>query len=231
MAQGAGDRDGARHRLARSAQGVPAAPVDQGTDEPDHDLEDLRPVLAAILPDGWDGPIGSHDRVVLDTALRRVWQLVYNRAWSRARDRGEAEEVAQEVFCRVLARMGAWPVDDVLRRAYLLRAAQNLQHDEWSRQRRREVADTVYAADRSGLPVPPEDEVLRRLDAEALQVALRALPPLQAQVIRLRIGEGLSAEETAAVVGKSAPAVRQIQHRAVLRLRAQLHSPATGDGR
>ena len=53
-------------------------------------------------------------------------------------------------------------------------------------------------------------------------VALGTLPPAQRQVLRLRIFEGLTAEETAAVLGGNAEWVRQTQFRALRTLRDRL---------
>jgi RNA polymerase sigma-70 factor, ECF subfamily len=53
---------------------------------------------------------------------------------------------------------------------------------------------------------------------------LATLPQQQAEVLRLRIAAGLSAEETAAVLSMSAGAVRVAQHRALSKLREQLRA-------
>ena len=52
-----------------------------------------------------------------------------------------------------------------------------------------------------------------------LAARLGALPAPQGEILRLRIAAGLSADETAEVLGMSAGAVRVAQHRALRRLR------------
>jgi RNA polymerase sigma-70 factor (ECF subfamily) len=188
--------------------------------ELEREVEDLRPILAGVLPKGWDGPIRARDQAALDDAVQRAWRIVYHRARAGVRDPRDAEDVAQEVFCRVLTRLGTRdPAEAAVQHAYLARAARNLLYDQWRGRDRHRAADTVYAEDRSGAPPGPEDEVLRRLDGEEVQVALGSLSPIQRQVLRLRIFEQLSAEETAAIVDRSPEAVRQIQHRALRALR------------
>lgn len=76
----------------------------------------------------------------------------------------------------------------------------------------------------------PLDAVVRVAETDQLVAALRALPPIQAQVLRLRIGEELSSEDVGAVLGKSAQAVRQIQHRALEALRARLRGLEPDEG-
>lgn len=196
----------------------------------DREVDDLRPLLARVLPPDWERAIAARDQVAFDAAVHRAWLVVFYRAAAWHRDRGEAEEAAQEVFCRVLARMATLPERAVVRRAYLARAASNFLHDQWQRKERRLLADTAYAADRSGEPADPQDVAVRREETDQLLAALRRLPPVQAQVLRLRLGEELSSEEVGAVLGKSAQAVRQIQHRALEALRAQLRRRAGGEG-
>jgi DNA-directed RNA polymerase specialized sigma24 family protein len=71
----------------------------------EREVADLRPILIGILPESWDGPITSGDRATLDAALHKAWRIVYYRALVRIHDRTAAEDVAQEVFCRVLTRL------------------------------------------------------------------------------------------------------------------------------
>lgn len=75
------------------------------------------------------------------------------------------------------------------------------------------VPDTVDTAD------GPEDAALRRDDARRAHDLLSRLPESQRELLLLRVAGGLSAEETGAVLGMSAGAVRVAQHRALARLR------------
>ena len=191
---------------------------------PGHGMEDLAQVLARLLPSGWDRSLAARDQAALDEAVRRAWLVVYHRARATIGVHAEAEEVAQEVFCRVLLRLsnprGAEEVE--VRSGYLVRSAQNLLADRWRALGRHRDADARYAESRSGAPEAPDELLERAEEHEAVRRALARLSPSQRQVLRLRIVEQLSAEETAAVIGKSADAVRQVQHRALRTLRALL---------
>lgn len=69
-------------------------------------------------------------------------------------------------------------------------------------------------------PYPgPEETAERRVDAAYLAGLLGRLPAASREVVRLRVGAGLSAAETAGVLGMSEGAVRVAQHRALRRLR------------
>jgi len=190
------------------------------------EVEDLRPVLGSLLPEGWDGSASTGDQAALDAAVRRAWLVVYHHARANVRDRREAEDVAQEVFARVLTRLASPDAGrSAIEQAYLTRAARNLLYDQWRRRDRNRTDDAAYAGDRSSDPVGPEDEVLRRIEGEEVRVALTTLTPVQRQVLRLRIFEQLTAEEVAAVVGRTPEWVRQTQHRALRALRTQLSRP------
>lgn|GEM_PF-1626675 len=187
------------------------------------EVEDLRPVLSTLLPDGWEGAARSEDQASLDDALRRAWTVVYHHARANVRERQEAEDVAQEVFVRVLGRLASPDgAAAAIEQAYLTRTARNLLYDRWRRRDRNRADDAAYAGDRSGDPVGPEDEVVRRIEGEEVRLALTTLTPAQRQVLRLRIFEQLTADEVAAVVGRTPDWVRQTQHRALRALRDHL---------
>lgn len=66
------------------------------------------------------------------------------------------------------------------------------------------------------------DAVGRRLDLARVLAEARRLTDEQQLVLGLRFAAGLSVAETAAALGKGEPAVKQLQHRAITRLRARL---------
>lgn len=93
------------------------------------------------------------------------------------------------------------------------------------------VADVQRAVSRAAVPTPelpdtadeamgPEEEAVRRSDAERCRALLNRLPPNLRELLILRVAVGLSAEETGRVLGMTAGAVRVAQHRALNRLRS-----------
>jgi RNA polymerase sigma-70 factor (ECF subfamily) len=83
------------------------------------------------------------------------------------------------------------------------------------------AAHTVADSLRSGLDVELREE-LSELD---VTTRLASLPEKQREVLVLRVMIGLSAEDTAQVIGSTPGAVRVAQHRAVARLRAGAQAP------
>ena len=67
----------------------------------------------------------------------------------------------------------------------------------------------------------PADLVLAQLALDEALQAIRGLPPLQAEVLVLRIVAGLSTETVAALTGSTPGAVRVAAHRGLKRLAGQ----------
>jgi RNA polymerase sigma-70 factor, ECF subfamily len=72
----------------------------------------------------------------------------------------------------------------------------------------------------------PEEALLRRAQGEWAGELIRSLPGSMSDILILRVAFGLTAEQTAQVLGMTAGAVRVAQHRALQRLRAA----ARGEG-
>jgi RNA polymerase sigma-70 factor (ECF subfamily) len=94
----------------------------------------------------------------------------------------------------------------------------------------RKVADARRALARHPLPtaeVPdavddgptPEDAVIRSHEVESASELLHLLPERLRELMVLRVGAGLSTEETAAALGMTTGAVRVAQHRALAKMR------------
>jgi RNA polymerase sigma-70 factor (ECF subfamily) len=94
----------------------------------------------------------------------------------------------------------------------------------------RKVADALRALSRHPLPTDelpdevddaptPEDFAIQSSEAESAQELLGELPDRLREVMILRVGAGMSAEETGAALGMSAGAVRVAQHRALDKMR------------
>jgi RNA polymerase sigma-70 factor (ECF subfamily) len=130
-----------------------------------------------------------------------------------------ADDVAQEVC---LAVLGALPNYRVQGRPFLAFvygiAAHKVidAHRAVTRGRSDPVADVPdVVAGEAG----PEQHAMRGELSAQLRALLDELPEKQREILVLRIVVGLSAEETAEIVGASAGAVRVAQHRALTRLR------------
>ena len=111
-------------------------------------------------------------------------------------------------FAAFVHGIAAHKVSDALRTAY----------------RDRSTA-TDELPDRPDPAAGPEDALLSEERAEAARRLLDRLPPAHRELLLLRVVNGLTAEQTGAVLGMSAGAVRVAQHRALARLRVLAHAP------
>jgi RNA polymerase sigma-70 factor (ECF subfamily) len=184
------------------------------------DDADLRRALRRTLPADLAEAVAAPDDAELDASLRRAWRIVYARVVERGVSNPEdARDVTQEVFVRVLARIATEDAPDApIVPQYLVRAAEHLMADRWRAQavRARHVDHGVVAAPSA------EEAAMAGFERNDALEALEELPLIQRQVLRLRVIDGLSAEEAGRLLGREAASVRQIQHRALLELRRRL---------
>ena len=152
---------------------------------------------------------------------------VYLVALAQTRSEADAQDVAQDVFCRLLTDGTAFTGDEHLK-AWLLRVTVNRCHElrraPWSRR--------VESADDAGreLPAPgasTEDAALAELRADPVWQALRALPEKLRVVALLHYVEECTTEEIARIVGSPPATVRTRLHRARKQMRETLESPTS----
>jgi RNA polymerase sigma-70 factor (ECF subfamily) len=155
------------------------------------------------------------------TALAETYSgLLFRVAYSVLRSRAEAEDVAQDVFVRILKRSpDSLTVRDL--RVWLIRITWNLSIDR-RRRIRPEQIDEDFAKSLVATNAPA-DEALD--DAQRMKAVLRELeklPRAERQVLLLSTVEELETLEVAKVLGRSESAVRALLFRARTRLRERL---------
>ncbi|HLT21368.1 MAG TPA: sigma-70 family RNA polymerase sigma factor [Thermomicrobiales bacterium] len=163
----------------------------------------------------------SGDLEALEELCEREWRPVYGIVYAAVRNVGEAQDLTQEVFFRALRSLPRYRDMGVPFSAYLGTIARNLVRNRW-RQRQPHVVSLDEAVEVPSDLEGPEQRALDRVDAERVRQALRELSDDHYTVIRLRIFEGKSAAEAGQVMGRSPDAIRQLQHRAILAMRASL---------
>lgn len=169
------------------------------------------------------------DRRALEALLGTVRPHVYRYVLSRLADRGSADDVTQEVAMTIVSALPryvdrvdqgspflSWVFGIAMRKVSEAHRALGRRHDSPVDA----VPDQVDAAD-DPLAVSVRLDTTRRMAA-----LLAQLPHPQGEIVRLRVAAGLSAEETADVLGMTPGAVRVAQHRALAKLRATVGSEA-----
>jgi RNA polymerase sigma-70 factor, ECF subfamily len=141
---------------------------------------------------------------------------IYAFASRRTSDRAAAEDITSEVFEKALAQLRQFEWRGTPFVAWLFRIAANAIADRWRKEGRREEIGPIPEAHET-------DDIERRV---ALAQLVERLPDAQRQVIGMRFGEDRSIREIAAALGRSEGAVKQLQLRALERLRKEMGGDA-----
>ena len=161
------------------------------------------------------------DREAMEQLVAQLRPGVFRYVLARVLDPHLADDVTQEVTVTMVQSLHRY-VDQgrpVTAWAFGI-AANKVSESRRSAYRRREAPAETLPDRALDDAAEPEQAVLRLETATRMRDLLDTLPDQQAEIVRLRVAAGLSAEETAAVLGMTPGAVRVAQHRALARLRA-----------
>lgn len=147
---------------------------------------------------------------------------VYRYILARTGHPQDAEDLAQEVFMRMLDGLGRYRWREVPFRAWLFKIAHNVVVSRYRRDGHW-LGRVTPLSDTLAIPATgPEEEAEARFALEEVFQAARRLPLVQRRVIELRFAAGLSVAETAQILGKTENNVKVIQHKAIYKLREVL---------
>jgi RNA polymerase sigma-70 factor (ECF subfamily) len=165
-----------------------------------------------------------HDRAAFGVLYDRYAVAVYRYCYRRLGERGAAEDATSNTFLKAIEslpgyRGGSFP-------AWLFAIAHSVVVNGARRRSEAALDESYEVADASA---SPEEEAMAGDDRRQIVRLLAGLPGEQRRVVELRLA-GLSGAEIAESIGKSVPAVKMLQHRAMTNLRRRLSAPgATGD--
>ncbi|HEU4760523.1 MAG TPA: sigma-70 family RNA polymerase sigma factor [Dehalococcoidia bacterium] len=172
-----------------------------------------------------DRPLVDAARAGNEAALSELYSLYFPRVYryilARTGNTYDAEDLAEEVFLRMLDAIERFEWREAPFSAWLFRIA----HNAVISQRRKDGARGRSAPLSEGLPVDgqgPDELVENRLALNEIMRAAQGLPEAQRQVISLRFAAGLSVAETARAMGKGEGNVKVIQHKAIAKLREMM---------
>lgn len=160
------------------------------------------------------------DSRAVTAVFDRYFPEVFRYARYRLGDEAQAEDIASEVFVRLLEAVKARRGPGANLHGWLLATASHMIADHMRRRYRRpqeELDDNLPAL----LPAL-QDQVERNQQQQALQQALAHLTGEQQHVLSLRFGNGYSLEETAVVMKKNVNTVKQLQFRALSALQRRI---------
>ncbi|GAA4080377.1 sigma-70 family RNA polymerase sigma factor [Nocardioides kongjuensis] len=143
---------------------------------------------------------------------------VYRFLYYRTRSVVVAEDLCSETFFRALRNMSSfrWQGKDF--GAWLMTIARNLATDHFKAGRTRLELTTEDMGQHDDATEGPENAVLASLTNEILLESLTKLPNEQRDCLIMRFLQGMSIAETAAALGRSDGAIKQLQLRGVRNL-------------
>ena len=166
------------------------------------------------------------DRRAFAPLYARYLDPVYRYCYRRLGTREAAEDATSTVFAKALASLPAYR--DGSFGGWLFAIAHNVVADDHRRAARRPERPLDLAGDPTTADPSPEDLAVAADEGRRIRALLAELPPDQRHVVELRLA-GLTGAEIAAALGRSVPAVKMLQLRAMTRLRARLGVGAAAD--
>jgi RNA polymerase sigma-70 factor (ECF subfamily) len=147
---------------------------------------------------------------IYERYVDRIYAFVSRRTGNRA----TAEDLTSHVFERALATIGRFEWRGLPVSVWLFRIASNAVADHW-RERSRHADEPA--------PDVPDPREVEDIDRQiALYQEVERLPDLLRHVIRMRFVEEKSIREVAAALNRSEGAVKQLQLRALEKLRKSM---------
>lgn len=142
----------------------------------------------------------------------------------RMRGATDPDDVTSETFLSVFRDLARFEGDEDDFRAWVFTIAHRRLLDAWRKRQRRPV-ETAFASTLDVMGGDAESEAMTGLGLADLVPLLDRLTPEQRDVVLLRTVADLPLEDVAEVLGRSVPAVKALQHRALDALRKAIDAP------
>ena len=167
----------------------------------------------------WDG-LRSLDSQAIGTVYDQYFPEVYRYVRYRIDDESLAEDIASDVFVRLLEAVRKKRGPDSSLKGWLIVTASNAVNDHLRKRYRRpeaELTDTMPDGNPGVHAV-----VDAREQSRAVRLAYAQLTAEQQDVLALRFGQGYSLEETALFLKKNINAIKALQFRALASLQRHI---------
>lgn len=170
-------------------------------------------------PRALDG-LQSLDSQAIGAIYDQYFSEVYRYVRYRINDDTVAEDIASDVFVRLLEAVKKRQGPQSSLKGWLIATATHAVNDHLRRQYRRPVEALSDSLPDHGTSVHSEVDARER--NRVIQSAYTQLTSEQQHVLALRFGQGYSVEETAAHLKKNINAVKALQFRALASLQRQI---------
>jgi RNA polymerase sigma-70 factor, ECF subfamily len=147
----------------------------------------------------------------------RHFDGIYRYLYTRVRHQADAEDLAEQVFLKMVDSIQRYRPRGVAFSSWLYRIAHNLLVDRFRRAGREALPLTEQVHD--GRPHADPAALIQNSDERRrLLEALRRLTPEQQQVITMRFIDGMDVDEIARLMHRRSGAIHSMQHRALASL-------------
>lgn len=160
------------------------------------------------------------DPQVVGAIYDRYFSEVYRYVLYRVGDPKTAEDIASDVFVRLLEAAERGRSPDTNLKGWLISTASHAVMDQFRKEYRKPEDALLDSLPDMG--PDPASEVDSREQNRAVQSAYLKLTPEQQHVLALRFGQGYSLEETASFMNKNVNAVKALQFRALAALQREI---------
>lgn len=156
------------------------------------------------------------DQEALTQIHDRYYDSIYRYIAFRVDDPHMAEDLASDVFLRLLNALQDKHAPQNTIRGWLYGVASNVVKEYYRKKRRAKLTELDESTPHDGLG--PEQHLDQALASEELRQAVQTLTEDQQQVLALRFGYGMPIREVAETMDKSEGSVKMLQVRAIAAL-------------
>ena len=160
------------------------------------------------------------DSKTIGAIYDQYFSEVYRYVMYRIGDQTLAEDIASDVFIRLLEAVKGGRAPQTNLKGWLIGTASHVVADHMRKKYRRPEEEVTELL--PDLKPGPASEVDQREQNRAVQSAYTQLTPEQQNVLALRFGQGYSLEETAEFMNKNVNAIKALQFRALAALQREL---------
>jgi RNA polymerase sigma-70 factor (ECF subfamily) len=160
------------------------------------------------------------DQQVIGAVYDQYFSEVYRYVLYRIGDPSLAEDIASDVFLRLLEATQSNRAPQTSLKGWLIGTASHIVTDHLRQKYRRPEEELSESFADPGMSIPTE--VDQRDQNRIVNTAYKQLTPDQQHVLALRFGQGYSLEETATFMKKNVNAVKALQFRALAALQREV---------
>lgn len=160
------------------------------------------------------------DQQVIGAVYDQYFSEVYRYVLYRIGDPSLAEDIASDVFLRLLEATQSNRAPQTSLKGWLIGTASHVVTDHLRQKYRRPEEELSESFADPGMSIPTE--VDQRDQNRIVNTAYKQLTPDQQHVLALRFGQGYSLEETATFMKKNVNAVKALQFRALAALQREV---------